>query len=718
MTPARVLAAMLCALSVPVAQAQSVRPPQGPPGSVTLSLAEYNRLLDRAERPTKLAELPPIPAVLARADVTVRVADTRARGVYTLDGEVFTPFATRVPLVRDATILSATRGTAPLPLQFDGGITYAILPGAAPFSIVLEWGSSLEFAPGRTILMMPVPEAGSASATFELPGAASDVTVEPGAVTRVATTGNVTRVEATLIPGRAARVTWSSRQSGAPRPSDLRFTADVKSLISIGESDVRMSALIDVMVVRGQTARLDCRLPAGYAVTSVTGRGVGKTDERDGVLTVTLEDVAERTHRVLVMLERSAAPGTRLETPVLTVLGAERETGEVGVEATGTVDLVAHDNDVLHRIDVREANASLRALAQTPMLAMLRYHRRGNDAPIVALDVTRYPDAAIVAAVAERAVATTLVTSDGRTLTEVSLTLRNRAQPFLRVDLPAGATIVSAEVAGEAAKVAQAADGVRVPLFRPGFRPAGAYTVSFVYMHSGQPFEKKGRTELVLPTMDVPFSLMEWELFVPDRYRVKRFDGDAMLMPALMEESESGGQSAVVIGEADYATRDQLGGTVLDSSGAPLPGATVTVAQGGRLIASVVTDPAGQYVFQGLPKGRLVLSCSLAGFKNAESSIVFHGSLRADIRLAVGALSETVQVTAQSASESDRPEKSDNRRLEQAQAPSQNVFNLQRRVAGVLPVRIDVPRAGVAYRFVRPLVFAEPTRVSFDYRRN
>jgi hypothetical protein len=51
-----------------------------------------------------------------------------------------------------------------------------------------------------------------------------------------------------------------------------------------------------------------------------------------------------------------------------------------------------------------------------------------------------------------------------------------------------------------------------------------------------------------------------------------------------------------------------------------------------------------------------------------------------------------------------------------AQAPSQNVFNLQRRIAGVLPVRIDVPRAGAAYRFVRPLVFDEPTRVSFDYR--
>jgi hypothetical protein len=49
-------------------------------------------------------------------------------------------------------------------------------------------------------------------------------------------------------------------------------------------------------------------------------------------------------------------------------------------------------------------------------------------------------------------------------------------------------------------------------------------------------------------------------------------------------------------------------------------------------------------------------------------------------------------------------------------APSQNVFNLQRRVAGVLPVRIDVPKAGKSYRFVRPLVLDEQTQVMFQYK--
>jgi hypothetical protein len=45
-----------------------------------------------------------------------------------------------------------------------------------------------------------------------------------------------------------------------------------------------------------------------------------------------------------------------------------------------------------------------------------------------------------------------------------------------------------------------------------------------------------------------------------------------------------------------------------------------------------------------------------------------------------------------------------------------NVVNLQKRVAGVLPVPVDVPRAGKSFSFVRPLVLDEETKVTFSYK--
>jgi hypothetical protein len=50
-------------------------------------------------------------------------------------------------------------------------------------------------------------------------------------------------------------------------------------------------------------------------------------------------------------------------------------------------------------------------------------------------------------------------------------------------------------------------------------------------------------------------------------------------------------------------------------------------------------------------------------------------------------------------------------------SPSQNVVNLQQRAAGVLPIRIDVPRAGTSHTFVKPLVVDEETVVGFSYKR-
>ena len=78
----------------------------------------------------------------------------------------------------------------------------------------------------------------------------------------------------------------------------------------------------------------------------------------------------------------------------------------------------------------------------------------------------------------------------------------------------------------------------------------------------------------------------------------------------------------------------------------------------------------------------------------------------------------TIQSGLESAERENRRLEEQVRKAQQAQmnAPSQNVYNLQRRVAGVLPVRIDVPKAGKSYRFVRPLVLDEETNVTFQYR--
>ena len=350
--------------------------------------------------------------------------------------------------------------------------------------------------------------------------------------------------------------------------------------------------------------------------------------------------------------------------PFIGFQDTQRETGEVLVEGTGAMELTATEGGGLKRMDLKEVNPYLRSLARFPLQAAFRYHRQPTEIPTLALEWTRFPDSTVLAAVAEHAVVTTLVTVEGRTLTEVKLTVKNQAQPFLKVALPKGATIVSADVAGEKVKPVQGPDGNRVPLLRPGFRPNGPYEVSFVFMDSGSPFAKKGGSELALPSMDVPISLLEWELFLPEQYKVKDFGGDAIaayLLPAAMVENEGCDLERVhqirtavsacrrmkdwtrlalfVPGVVDGRLRpDRLSGVVTDPQGAVVAGAqvTITLENGGTM--TTTSDASGHWVVSGVPSGRVKILVSAQGFQSANLHTQYDSGRpsRYDARLNVG----------------------------------------------------------------------------------
>jgi hypothetical protein len=204
----------------------------------------------------------------------------------------------------------------------------------------------------------------------------------------------------------------------------------------------------------------------------------------------------------------------------------------------------------------------------------------------------------------------------------VTLLLRNRSQPFLKVQLPAGATIVSVDLAGKSVKPASGTDGTRIPLMRTGLSTTSPYTMSFVYVHAGTPFQKKGDIDMALPKMDIPIAVVEWEVFVPEQYRARAIDGNMI-----------------------DAKRFNVNGTAGTRVGGVYETLTVTAE-------TVVVDRAGE---------------------KAVSEIT---------------------------------------------PPSQNVVNLQARAAGVLPIRVDVPRAGVSHQFVKPLVVGTEATVKLRYKRN
>jgi hypothetical protein len=614
------LAALIVTFAQPVGAQQPPRASELP-RTVTMTLAEYNRLIDLANQPPSRSTGAPVAAVLGSADLRVRIERETARGVFTLAGNVLRDGVNRVHVLTGGTLVDASAAGRPVPLIADANAHLALLPGPGPFSLALEWGGPLKFAPGRASFVLPVPPAGTARATIDLPGELADVRLSAGLITRRSAAGGRTIVEATLDPGSATEVWWSMRDS-APVAAvrEVRMLTDVMTLVTVGDSDVKMVALVDLTVVQGEPRSVDVQMPAGYEVVSVTSNSLEAGARLEGGLMLTIADPTVRRHQLLISLERQLGSGSfPLDTGFVTLPGVQRERGDIAIEGIGTLELTATEREGMHRIDVRELKPALQALARFPVLMAFRYQRGPVTLAPLAIEVKRFDDVAVLAAVADRAVVTTLVTSEGRALTEIRLQMQNRAQSFVKVALPQGAAIVSVEVAGVTAKPVVGADGTRVPLFRPGVRPKGSYPVSFVYQHAGRPFDRRGDLTMSLPVMDIPIGILEWELFVPSNYSVRVIDGNMINRSVVEKTLHTGG----------------------DGVGSGLAGGTA------------------------------------------------------------GGVAETITVAGET------PDR----------GPSQNVINLQQRAAGVLPIPVDVPRAGTSHQFVKPLVVDQEAVVILRYER-
>src|SRR5579883_1524146 len=110
--------------------------------------------------------------------------------------------------------------------------------------------------------------------------------------------------------------------------------------------------------------------------------------------------------------------------------------------------------------------------------------------------------------------------------------------------------------------------------------------------------------------------------------------------------------SSVAFAQTTNAT---LGGTVSDSSGALIPGVTVTATNNATGIASTaITNESGVYQFASLQTGTYKVTAELPGFQTQlvnNFALGISQQARLNFTLQVGAVSQTVEVSVAAESE-------------------------------------------------------------------
>jgi hypothetical protein len=148
---------------------------------------------------------------------------------------------------------------------------------------------------------------------------------------------------------------------------------------------------------------------------------------------------------------------------------------------------------------------------------------------------------------------------------------------------------------------------------------------------------------------------------------------------------------------AAQAANGTLLGTVMDESGAGVPGATVTATEVQTNIPrTAVSNSTGYFIFSGLPSGVYRVEGELQGFKKFVREgveVKVNTTVRVDIGLSVGALTESVTVQAETPSlQTDR---TDTGRIIEGEQIAQMPLGFNRNFQGML---ITVPGASRPFR--------------------
>ena len=134
-------------------------------------------------------------------------------------------------------------------------------------------------------------------------------------------------------------------------------------------------------------------------------------------------------------------------------------------------------------------------------------------------------------------------------------------------------------------------------------------------------------------------------------------------------------------------------GTVTDSSGAIVPGATVTATQiETNETRSDVTNDSGSYTLSTVPAGTYTVSISKATFETFQATnttVLINTTVRVDAKLTVGAQSQTVTVTSGTAElQTDRPDvhgQVNSEDLQELPQPTRTYEGLVGHLPGVAP---------------------------------
>jgi len=341
-----------------------------------------------------------------------------------------------------------------------------------------------------------------------------------------------------VLAYRFYQLPWSLALSVEPIQPVL--TAETFALLSIGEALEQVTTRIDYQIQFAGASQFELRLPEGAANVDFVGEGIKHREELEGKghWQISLQSAREGAYTLVVTFERKMeeVSGELLYSGV-TTLGTEREKGYVVLTPRTNVEItpLTEKLEGVSLVDVKEIPETFTAGLTVPVIWAFKYI---SHPFVLAAEVTRHKDVAVLVAVAESANLVTKLSREGELLTDLLCFVRNNRQQFLSIALPKGADVWEASVAGYPVRLGQGeGDEVRVPISGVA-GPEEAFPVKLRYRTRIEGLGRWGELALEVPRLNMPVMRIRWRLILPKDYRLVADYGDMERVVDVLAQEE------------------------------------------------------------------------------------------------------------------------------------------------------------------------------------
>jgi hypothetical protein len=497
------LVVLICYTSGTGLRAQTPSPPEG---WVVLPVDEYRALRDRT-LPTLPTPSSAIDATLTRVDYDLRVGPESVAGTASLTIDVLRNGWVKVPIPAGLMAREARVDGLPVSLV-EGTPPYVLLPRAGRSIVTLDIAVPLTAAAGADSISLPASSAPMVRAALLVPRTGIDLVVSGGFTASRDEANAESRWTIVGRPNQPLALSWKRKLDDRRTEQPLRMRARVTELVGLGEETSSVTASIRIDVQQGVARDVLVAVPPGIAVNQVNGPTIADWNAGPDGLRVTLLEPTTTDASFVVTGESRVPRDGSVVIPLIRVPAAERETGGIAVDVVGAGEIASRQSRNLEPGDPSELGDIVAGRESPSMIAFRLRPLAGTEERTLSVAVVRYTPQAVLVANVEEARYRALASDDGHILVEARYAVRNNQRSFLKVTLPANATLWSAAVANRPVRPGVAErDALLLPLIkgRAG-EEAPTFVVSLIYLQSAAAWPTNGRVTLALPALDLPVS--------------------------------------------------------------------------------------------------------------------------------------------------------------------------------------------------------------------